>query len=83
MIILMGCDKEVAQIDKSKTSQEKTTTSISEEEKNLAKSEIPNSRKMSSENKAKKSVKQPTKKRKPATSPISERVKAPDFLYLT
>ena len=55
-------------------------------EKNLAKSEIPNSRKISSKRsenkniKKRKSVKQPTRKRKPATSPISERVKAPDFL---
>ena len=86
MIILMGCDKEVAKIDKSKVVEKKQPLPLVQKEKNLAKSEIPNSRKIASKRsenkniKKRKSVKQPTKKRKPATSPISERVKAPDFL---
>ena len=86
MIILMGCDKEVAKIDKSKVVEKKQPLPLVQKEKNLAKSEIPNSRKIASKRsenkniKKRKSLKQPTKKRKPATSPISERVKAPDFL---
>ena len=86
MIILMGCDKEVAKIDKSKVVEKKQPLPLVQKEKYLAKSEIPNSRKIASKRsenkniKKRKSVKQPTKKRKPATSPISERVKAPDFL---
>ena len=86
MIILMGCDKEVAKIDKSKVVEKKQPLPLVQKEKNLAKSEIPNSRKIASKRsenkniKKRKSVKQPTKKRKPAISPISEKIKAPDFL---
>ena len=86
MIILMGCDKEVSKIDKHKVVKEKQQLPLVQKEKDLVKSEIPNSRKIASKRsqnnniKKRKSVKQPTKKRKPATSPISERVKAPDFL---
>jgi peroxiredoxin len=86
LIIFMGCDKETAKIDKSKAAEEKQSISAVQKEKNLAKSEIPNSRKIASKRsenkniKKRKSVKQPTKKRKPATSPISEKIKAPDFL---
>ena len=86
LIIFMGCDQETAKIDKSKVVEEKQSVSAVQKEKNLAKSEIPNSRKIASKRsenkniKKRKSVKQPTKKRKPATSPISEKIKAPDFL---
>ena len=86
LIIFMGCDKETAKIDKSKVAEEKQSVSAVQKEKNLAKSEIPNSRKIASKRsknkniKKRKPVKQPTKKRKPATSPISEKIKAPDFL---
>ena len=86
LIIFMGCDKETAKIDKSKVAEEKQSVSAVQKEKNLAKSEIPNSRKIASKRsenkniKKRKSVKQPTKKRKPAPSPISEKIKAPDFL---
>ena len=86
LIIFMGCDKETAKIDKSKVAEEKQSVSAVQKEKNLAKSEIPNSRKIASKRsenkniKKRKSVKQPTKKRNPATSPISEKIKAPDFL---
>tara|TARA_Y100000588_G_scaffold219562_1_gene233453 strand:+ start:548 stop:1249 length:702 start_codon:yes stop_codon:yes gene_type:complete len=86
LIIFMGCDKQTAKIDKSKVAEEKQSVSAVQKEKNLAKSEIPNSRKIASKRsenkniKKRKSVKQPTKKRKPATSPISEKIKAPDFL---
>ena len=86
LIIFMGCDKETAKIDKSKVAKEKQSVSAVQKEKNLAKSEIPNSRKIASKRsknkniKKRKPVKQPTKKRKPATSPISEKIKAPDFL---
>ncbi len=86
LIIFMGCDKQTAKIDKSKVAEEKQSVSAVQKEKNLAKSEIPNSRKIASKRsenrniKIRKSVKKPTKKRKPATSPISEKIKAPDFL---
>ena len=86
LIIFMGCDKQTVKIDKSKVAEEKQSVSAVQKEKNLAKSEIPNSRKIASKRsenkniKKRKSVKQPTKKRKPATSPISEKIKAPDFL---
>ena len=86
LIIFMGCDKETAKIDKSKVVEKKQPLPLVQKEKSLAKSEIPNSRKIASKRsgnkniKKRKSVKQPTKKRKPATSPISEKIKAPDFL---
>ena len=44
----MGCDKETAKIDKSKVAEEKQSVSAVPKQKNLAKSEIPNSRKIAS-----------------------------------
>ena len=68
MIILMGCDKEVAKIDKSKVVEKKQPLPLVQKEKNFAKSEIPNSRKIASKRsenkniKKRKSLKQPIKK---------------------
>ena len=57
MIILMGCDKEVARIDKSKVVKEKQQLPLVKKEKNLAKSEIPNSRKIASKRSENKNIK--------------------------
>ena len=57
MIILMGCDKEVAKIDKSKVVEKKQPLPLVQKEKNLAKSEIPNSRKIASKRSENKNIK--------------------------
>ena len=82
----MGCDKEKVKIDKSEVAEKKQSVSVVQKEKNIAKSEIPKSRKITSKRsknnniKKRKPAKPSTKKNKPVTSPISEKVKAPDFL---
>ena len=84
LIIFMGCDKEAAKIDKSKLAEEKQSVSAAQKEKNIAKAEKPNSRKITSQRskniKKRKPVKPTTKKNKPVPPPISEKIKAPDFL---
>ena len=46
LITFIGCDKQTAKIDKSKGAEKKQSVSAVQKEKNLAKSEIPNSRKI-------------------------------------
>ena len=78
LIIFMGCDKETAKIDKSKVAEEKQSVSAVQKQKNIAKVEKPKSKNKNI--KKRKPVKPLPKKNKPATSPISEKIKAPDFL---
>ena len=61
LIIFMGCDKETAKIDKSKVVEKKQPAPLVQKEKNLAKSEIPNRRKIASQRSKNKNI----KKRKP------------------
>ena len=86
LIIFMGCDKETAKIDKSKVAEEKQSISAVQKQKNIAKVEQPQSRKITSQRsknkniKKRKPVKPTAKKNKPVPPQISDKIKAPDFL---
>ena len=85
LIIFIGCDKEVAKIDKSKLAKQKQSVSAVQKEKSIAKTDKPISRKITSQRsknkniKKRKPVKPTTKKNKPVPPPL-EKIKAPDFL---